>query len=570
MNENSAYMIPMPQNSGNENIPDAVEKHTVSERSAPVPEPYKKRWCASIEKQTPVKKKPPVFSPREHVKMKIDAGRRKIESNFEKESLLLCKELSELAPLSLPEDALKMQMRRISEPHIDSLWQNCAKDYADVCTLSCLDSYVNLAAGAADTEAFRTGLAGLLGSLQTDAVGFYEEQKESFKTRLDAVFENTSKPFNERLDSVTDVFSQNKARLADAQHQQKIEAALAGIRLSGLDMYTYVCSNSETLCETCAALDGKHFSVGDAQEGVNLPLMHPNCRCTIEGYSPSSEPTGDLDIRDTIDWDELRNTLDNIMVIPEAQLDSAVNFASTIWKLFFSKSLFDYLGTYTTVKIGGKEYRINHDSFAAVAVGPDGELIEPGNAKPYDEKMLELMRRRDELPVGCAERKSIEAEIEQINEKNASNNGTLLSITSKYPYSFYTLGGDITQQLNEYMRQAEIDYADMHERYWVTNLLEFKTLVQNGGKMDLKNQPEWQHSAYIYDGEIVDQDVPGNINYGYFGTFCNIPDVVLLAGAGYAQARAGNSDWAFWFTFFDDPRDSYRVMQGIALYGLWH
>jgi SPP1 gp7 family putative phage head morphogenesis protein len=557
----------MPQNCGHENNLDTVEKLAAPASSVSQSEPYRKRWSASIEKLASVKPKPTIFSPREHVKMKIDVGRRKIESNFEKEGHLLCKELSELAPLSLPEDALKMQMHRISAPHIDSLWQNCAKDYADVCTLSCLDSYVNLAAGAADADTFRAGLAALLGTLGTEAIGYYEEQKESFKTKLDSVIESISEPFNERLDGVNDVFSQNKARLADAEHRLKINAALAGIRLSGRDMYTYLCSDSKTLCETCAALDGKHFSVDDAQEGVNLPLMHPNCRCTIEGYPLSSEPADDLDILDAAHLEALQNELYNVMGKPEALLDNAMDFIFSLWEFFFSKSILNYFGTYTTIEIGGKEYRINRNSFSAVAVGPDGKLIELENAKPYDEKMLELMRRRDELPVGCAERRDIEAEIERL--WSISDEETR-SVNKDNPYSYYILGGDITQQLNEYMHQTEVDYADMHERYWVNNLLEFKALVKNGGKMDLKNQPEWQHSAYIYDGEIVDQDVLGNINYGYFGTFCNIPDVVLLAGAGYAQARAGNSDWAFWFTFFDDPRDSYRVMQGIALYGLWH
>ena len=88
--------------------------------------------------------------------------------------------------------------------------------------------------------------------------------------------------------------------------------------------------------------------------------------------------------------------------------------------------------------------------------------------------------------------------------------------------------------------------------------------------MDLKNQPEWQHSACIYGGEIVDQDALGNINYGFFGTHCNIPESVLMAGAGYAQLRAGTSEQEFWITFFDDPRDSYRVMQGIDIYEQWH
>lgn len=88
--------------------------------------------------------------------------------------------------------------------------------------------------------------------------------------------------------------------------------------------------------------------------------------------------------------------------------------------------------------------------------------------------------------------------------------------------------------------------------------------------MDLKNQPEWQHSAFIYDGEIIDQDAAGNINYGFFGTHCNIPESVLMVGAGYAQWRAGNTENEFWFTFFDDPRDTYRTFQGIDIYNEWH
>lgn len=75
----------------------------------------------------------------------------------------------------------------------------------------------------------------------------------------------------------------------------------------------------------------------------------------------------------------------------------------------------------------------------------------------------------------------------------------------------------------------------------------------------------------IHENEkLAEQDVPGNINYGYFGTFCNIPDSVLLAGAGYAQVRDRTSDWDFWLAFFDDPRDTYRVLQGIDIYNLWH
>jgi hypothetical protein len=134
------------------------------------------------------------------------------------------------------------------------------------------------------------------------------------------------------------------------------------------------------------------------------------------------------------------------------------------------------------------------------------------------------------------------------------------------PYAFYLFGGDVTDRLNEYMKNTSSNYADMHDRYWVENTIEFYQLVRNGAEMDLKNQPEWQNSAYIFDGEVVSQDALGNINYGFFGAYCNFPESVLMAGAGFAQWRGGNWEWGFISTLLDDPRDTYRVFQGIEIY----
>lgn len=116
------------------------------------------------------------------------------------------------------------------------------------------------------------------------------------------------------------------------------------------------------------------------------------------------------------------------------------------------------------------------------------------------------------------------------------------------------------------MRNAASNYAQMHNRYWAENLEDFYKLVRNRGEMDLKNQPEWKNSAFIFDGEIVSQDTLGNINYGYFGKHCNFPDSVLIAAGGVAQFLAGTSEIENWYVFLDDPRDSYRVMQGIEIH----
>ena len=116
------------------------------------------------------------------------------------------------------------------------------------------------------------------------------------------------------------------------------------------------------------------------------------------------------------------------------------------------------------------------------------------------------------------------------------------------------------------MKGTVTDYAYMHDRYWVENISDFVKLVDGGCKMDLKAQPEWQNSAFIYDGEVVSQDAVENINFGYFGSYCNFPESVLMAGAGVVQITDGTSRLEFWRTLFDDPRDTYRVFQGIEIY----
>ena len=41
---------------------------------------------------------------------------------------------------------------------------------------------------------------------------------------------------------------------------------------------------------------------------------------------------------------------------------------------------------------------------------------------------------------------------------------------------------------------------------------------------------------------------------------------VLIAAGGVAQFLAGTSEFENWYVFLDDPRDTYRVMQGIEIY----
>lgn len=75
---------------------------------------------------------------------------------------------------------------------------------------------------------------------------------------------------------------------------------------------------------------------------------------------------------------------------------------------------------------------------------------------------------------------------------------------------------------------------------------------------------------YVFDGEIVSRDALGNILYGYLGKVCGLNGLELAGGAGLNQISSGNSNPLWFWTLFDDPRDSSRIREGIQLYRSRH
>lgn len=310
-------------------------------------------------------------------------------------------------------------------------------------------------------------------------------------------------------------------------------------------------------------LDGRDFDIDEASFGTNLPPMHQNCRCTITESPPLPELP---ELPAILDWTILGDIRDGLEEIIQRAANGLDNFADDlgdIWNFFFRKSLDDCYGTYTMIEIDGKEYRINKESFQAVTIMPDGNFLVPEIVTETDKKLLAMMKERDSLPEGNPRRMEINNQMKKICNTEPK---PARSVVYLKPYSFYEFGGDVTERLDNYMKSTVTDYAYMHDRYWVENILDFIKLVDGGCKMDLKVQPEWQNSAFIYDGEVVSQDAVGNINFGYFGSYCNFPQSVLMAGAGVVQVTDGTSRLEFWRTLFDDPRDTYRVFQGIEIY----
>ncbi len=59
-------------------------------------------------------------------------------------------------------------------------------------------------------------------------------------------------------------------------------STIADFLARGVSKYRFLSLEAVNSCDDCTSLDGNVYDVEDAQEGINLPPMHPNCQCWIE------------------------------------------------------------------------------------------------------------------------------------------------------------------------------------------------------------------------------------------------------------------------------------------------
>jgi SPP1 gp7 family putative phage head morphogenesis protein len=69
------------------------------------------------------------------------------------------------------------------------------------------------------------------------------------------------------------------------------QAELGAYKELDIDRYMYVATYAENTCEVCQKNNNKVYEQNKAKAGVNLPPMHPNCRCTTIAYFDEGMPT---------------------------------------------------------------------------------------------------------------------------------------------------------------------------------------------------------------------------------------------------------------------------------------
>lgn len=88
----------------------------------------------------------------------------------------------------------------------------------------------------------------------------------------------------------------------------------------------------------------------------------------------------------------------------------------------------------------------------------------------------------------------------------------------------------------------------------------------------------WDYKGYLgttttyYEPELasyITGETIGNFHYGYVGSSCFGPEL-LKSMAGLVQITSGTSDYSFWNSYFDDPKDQEDIQWGINVYNGEH
>jgi len=81
------------------------------------------------------------------------------------------------------------------------------------------------------------------------------------------------------LDNVMNSGYKNAERLVRTETTYVANnASIKGYEECGVEKYKFLATLDRRTSTICRSLDGKVFNTKDAQSGVNLPAMHPNCR----------------------------------------------------------------------------------------------------------------------------------------------------------------------------------------------------------------------------------------------------------------------------------------------------
>lgn len=95
----------------------------------------------------------------------------------------------------------------------------------------------------------------------------------------------------------------------------------------------------------------------------------------------------------------------------------------------------------------------------------------------------------------------------------------------------------------------------------------FASYVKTGGKWDLKQKLHTNYT-YLWRSSYKTGEYIGNYHYGYQGRNVGFAELTLKTAAGFYQIIEGTTDFSFYKSYFDDPKDQEAIAHGMREYTL--
>lgn len=118
--------------------------------------------------------------------------------------------------------------------------------------------------------------------------------QSALRNNLDSILKNAliqgrnPRDFIPELRKIFDVSRYQAERLLRTELARvQTEAQMQSYKRNGFTQYKFMALGSA--CEICAAINGDVFDVEDAEPGLNMPPMHPNCMCSTAPYEDTSD-----------------------------------------------------------------------------------------------------------------------------------------------------------------------------------------------------------------------------------------------------------------------------------------
>ena len=335
------------------------------------------------------------------------------------------------------------------------------------------------------------------------------------------------------------------------------KASIDAYKGLGVDKIQVLGTLDRVTCEKCGSFDGKIFEIDKAQQGLNIPPFHPNCRCTTTPYDEDWEHSGTRNAKDdngndyyvpeNMSYEEWKRKFVDGSEVTADKKSNALEQADTKFKNSVKPEEFstDDLQYYKLVEPEGEPVEISHKGGAVTA-----QLISDYDNVYVSEKVLNSGSKKLKPKELHDMVKNFRLARKLLNIKDSDNLPKLVVIDSSefvgYTPAAYNPAGNtlfVNRNIKDIMQtdsyKAQMEKSDNELSTYVHELIHWKDAEEyrKTGK-PIENYMEWINQKCKAKVDKLSQD--GHDVYGISNYASTMLELQRYDEA-YTEYRAGKA-----------------------------